>query len=409
MGAMRMQTLNLLVLIGSIGPLAACERSIDFPTTGSTWADPPVPAFSSQVRLVTTNNGDDTLSFVSTDSIAAPRLLGTAVIGENPVDLEGPHHLAHSPDGRWLYYNLSNYVINGGSGPHGAHGSGSLPGYLVKLDARTYRTVGKVLVDRSPGDVIVSADGKRVFVSHYDLARFNDQLLKGRPVEEGYSAIAIIDADTMQQLSLLPICPTAHGEGLSLDQKRLYVTCSLTDELAVIDVQDPRAPQVERRVKIGPQSGGSGDPRYSPYALIVHPTDGMVWISSTKSNDVRVYDPAQQKMLDGRTVQVGGSALFGAWSQDKQTLYIPTQNPDQLVAIELATGATHSLTLPATGCLNAHAVTLTPLGAAVVCEGDHLVRRGSVVLVDLAHWAIGGTVEIGLFPDSATILPSIVD
>ena len=81
-------------------------------------------------------------------------------------------------------------MINGGSGPHGAHGTGNVPGNLVKLDARTNRSAAQVLIDRSPGDVILSADGKLAFVSHDDLARLNAQLTRGLPAEQGYSSVA---------------------------------------------------------------------------------------------------------------------------------------------------------------------------------------------------------------------------
>ena len=90
-------------------------------------------------------------------------------VGDVPVELEGPHHLAASPDGKYIYYNLSNYVPGTGSGPHGSHGIGTVPGSLVKLDAATSGSVAEVLVDRSPGDVILTSDGKLAFVTHYDL------------------------------------------------------------------------------------------------------------------------------------------------------------------------------------------------------------------------------------------------
>ena len=61
------------------------------------------------------------------------------------------------------------------------------------------------------------------------------QMLPTRPPEKGFSAVAIVDTERMVRLSLLPICPTAHGEGLSADEKTLYVTCALSDELAIVD------------------------------------------------------------------------------------------------------------------------------------------------------------------------------
>ena len=221
-------------LIG--GGLAGCEREVSYPP-GLSWGDPALPTYTSQQRLAVSCNGDDTLGFVSEDAPDRPQLLGAAAVGSSPVEIEGPHHLTSSSDGKFIFFNLSNYVINGGSGPHGAHGTGTVPGYLVKLDARTGRPLARVLVDRSPGDVIRSADDRLIFVSHYDLARLGDALTRGLPREQGYSSVAIIDAASMELLSMTPVCPTAHGMGLSPDGKLLYVTCSLSDELAVLNVE----------------------------------------------------------------------------------------------------------------------------------------------------------------------------
>jgi len=77
-----------------------------------------------------------------------------------PVELEGPHHIASATDGSALYFNLSNYVPGAGGGPHGAHGTGNVPGSLVRVDPVTMQRRGEALVDRNPGDVILSADNK---------------------------------------------------------------------------------------------------------------------------------------------------------------------------------------------------------------------------------------------------------
>lgn len=392
-----------LLLLLSVG----CERAVEYPP-GLGWGDPPRPTYVNQARLGITNNGDDTLSFVAVDSLVSPRLLGTANVGNNPIDLEGPHHMAVSPDGQFIYYNLSNYVINGGSGPHGAHGTGSVPGYLVKLDVRTNRSVGQVLIDRSPGDVILSRDGKLAYVSHYDLARLNTQLTRGLPAEQGYSSLAVVETESMRLLSMKPICPTLHGMGLSEDGTRLYATCSLSDELAVIDVSKPNEPTLVAKAKVGPSPGQVGNPTYAPYALAMN-RDNTVWISNNQSGDVRVFDPNRMQMDPGKAVTVGGIAMFSAFSEDGKTLYVPRQNDDRLVAIDVATLAKRELVLPKESCLGAHVVMRLPIsnGLAVICEGDHRVRKGSLLLVDVNAWAVRGSLELGLYPDGVVQMPAL--
>jgi DNA-binding beta-propeller fold protein YncE len=394
------------VMALALGLCLGCERELRIPA-GLAWEEPSVASYIGQTRLAVTNNGDDTLSFVSADSLDSPRILGVARVGNIPIEPEGPHHLAASPDGQFIYFNLSNYVVVGVGGPHGSHGSGSVPGYLVKLDARTGRKLAEVLVDRSPGDVILSPDGKLAYVSHYDLARFQQQMLKGAPAEQGYSSIFIIDTTSMRLLSQTPLCPAAHGQGLSADGKTLYVTCALTDQLALMDVSDPQKPAIRAKVDIGPLPGRPGNPSHAPYALAVHPS-GSVWISNNQSNDVRVFDAQRMQMDPGKVIPVGGIAMFGDFSEDGRKLYVPHQGDDRVTEIDTQTLATRSLTLPKDRCLAAHELRLLPVGggAVVVCEGDHRAP-GSLIFLDLAGWSVRGSVQVGVFPDAVIVLPPL--
>ena len=79
---------------------------------------------------------------------------------------------------------------------------------------------------------------------------------------------------------------------------------------------------------------------------------------------------------------------------------------DALAVIDPETGTVlREVQLADAGCLNVHQVTLTPderIGL-VVCEGDH-VGPGTLHAVDLEEGTVMGTVEVGIFPDSVSIL-----
>lgn len=382
-----------------------CTQSVSFPAN-SNWPAPVVPDYVHQARYAITDNLSDALSFV--DPIQ-PVLLGNAPVGDVPVELEGPHHLAASPDGKYIYYNLSNYVPGTGSGPHGSHGTGDVPGSLVKLDAATVEKVSEVLVDRNPGDVILNNAGTLAFVTHYDLLRLQTQLATGAPPDTADSDVYIIDTQTMTEKSHLPICPTSHGEGLSADEKTLYAVCSQTDELAVVDVSDPAHPSLTLKVAVGPSPGMPGMPVYGPYTLTVDPADGTVWVSDNNSGDVRVFDPSKMAMDPNKVIPVGGIAMFGVFTSDGKTYYVPHQGDDQISVIDTATLAATTLPMPMGSCLNMHALKMAPdeKSMVLVCEGDHVTKPGTVVTISLEPLSVTGFVEVGLFPDGAAWLPPV--
>lgn len=394
-------------LVATALALALAGCSVQFPP-GSQWPTAPEPDWAHQARFAATVNREDKLAFVSADA-SQPKLFGSVAVGDIPVELEGPHHLAASPDGKFIYYNLSNYVPGTGSGPHGSHGTGTVPGSLVKLDAATGAKIAEVLVDRSPGDVILSKDGTLAYVTHYDLLRLQTQLQTGGPLEDGYSALAIVDTGTMTRLSLTPVCPTAHGEGLSLDGKTLYVTCAVSDQIGIVDVSDPSHPTVTKRVALGPNPATPPSPAvYFPYALAVSPADGTVWVSDNNSGDVRVYEPATGEMNDARAVPVGSMAMFGTFTSDGKTLFVPHQGDDQLTRIDPSGAAAPFTLAPPNGtCKNAHAFVLAPddRDAVLVCEGDHINIQGTVVFMTITPLAVTGSAQVGLFPDGAAWLP----
>jgi DNA-binding beta-propeller fold protein YncE len=386
--------------------LLGCQPEVKFGKDPGTYTPAGTLPYASSARFAVTVNLSDELAYVSADG-QAPQLFGEVPVGDVPVELEGPHHIAASPDGNWLYINLSNYVPGTGSGPHGSHGTGTVPGSLLKIDAKTSQKVAEVLVDRSPGDVITSKDGKLAFVTHYDLLRLQAQLAAGDPPEKGWSAVAIVDTESMVRLSLTAICPTAHGEGLSADEKTLYVTCAQSDELVLLDVTIPSKPTVKLKLPVGPAPGPIGTPSYGPYALAVDPADGTVWISDNNSADVRVFDPSTMQMDGSKTVFTGGVSMFGAFKSDGKTFYVPHQGDDKITRVDVPSGMTDTLALPSTVCKNVHALVLAPdeKSAQVVCEGDHITLPGTVVTVNLDGFFIVGSVSVGMFPDGAAWLP----
>ena len=393
--------------------LGACQESEPPGVPDLTYADPnpwtrggtTVPPPGPSGRLLVTNSLDDTLSLVELATVGTPdfRELARVPVGLNPVELEGPHHTAVSPAGDFYYVGISNYVPGGGSGPHGAHGTGADDGYCLKLSAKDNRLVASTRVDRNPGDVIVSADGRTLYQTHFDLLRIADVARKGGPEKDMVARLVILDAETMTVKERVQVCPAPHAVRLSADERTAYVAC-WSDEVAVVDLAAEGKPVT--RVKVAAGSGTAVNPRHQPYALTVSPTTGDVWVSSLASKQVQVLEPGTRAMNPERTVYLRGAPMFGAFTQDGRTLYMPYQQEYAVAVIDAATSTVQrTVQLSQAGCLNVHQFMLTPdeRHGLAVCEGDH-IGPGTLHVVDLAEGTVLSTVKMGIFPDSVSLL-----
>jgi hypothetical protein len=202
------------------------------------------------------------------------------------------------------------------------------------------------------------------------------------------------------------VCPAPHAVRLSLNGSRAYIAC-WSDEVAIVELDSPGHPVT--RVKVATDAGTAVSPKYEPYALAVSPSTGAVRVSSLARRAVQYLDPTTLTMDPNRTLTLQGSPMFGDFSSSGRDFWLPYQQEDALVLIDM------SAPLPAVqvhvplaphGCLNAHQVKLTPDEhyALVVCEGDH-VNPGTLHVVDLFNqYKVVKTVQVGIFPDSVAIL-----
>lgn len=356
---------------------------------------PPAPDAG---RLVITNNLEDTISFFDVGKLGEPAFpeLSRLPVGQSPVEIEAPHHAALSPAGDFFFVALTNYAPGVGTGPHGSHGTGDVSGTLLKIRASDNRTVGAARVDRSPGDLVVSADGRRVAVAHFDLLRITEASRGEAPDPD--ARVLLIDADTMAVQARVKVCPAPHGVLFSKDGKRLYAAC-YSDEVAVVRVDVPDFPVT--RVKVASNAGDAFRPIYAPYALAESPLTGDVFVSCVASAEVRVLLGASLTIDAARTTLLAGTPFLSAFSPDGTTLWVPHQGDDKIADVDPATGVQRRQLTPQKGsCTNVHQVFATRDGRflAAVCEGFHILP-GTLVVLDTATGATVSTTNVGIYPD----------
>jgi len=357
-------------------------------------------------RIVVTNNLDDTVSLLDLSLVADDALseLARVPVGFIPVEREGPHHLAADPSGEFYYVGISNFVPGAGSGPHGVHGSGTADGHVLKIRASDNLPVASVRVDRNPGDLEITPDGSLLLATHFDMLRISEVIAAGGDEREMDSRLAILDPVAMERIAMVPACPAAHGTVISPDASTAYLSC-LPDIIAIVDLVSEEHPV--RRVPVVEVPGSVSAPVCSPYALTISPSGDTVWVSCYADGSVLPYDVASGEMDPDRAAgPFPGAALFGAFTRDGGTFYVPHQGAGGIGVVDPETGdITDDVFLPPETCFAPHVVALTDDEARLmlVCEGDRS-GPGTFVVLDRATMSVERSVPLGVFPDDIGIL-----
>jgi DNA-binding beta-propeller fold protein YncE len=362
------------------------------------WPERPTTPAPNAGRLLVTNNLDDSVSFFDASKIGQPSFpeLSRQPVGLNPIETEAPHHAAISAAGDFYFVGLSNYAPGIGTGPHAGHGTSDVSGTVLKIRASDNFPVATARVDRNPGDLAISADGKLLAVSHFDLLRITQAQRKEVPDPD--ARVLFLDADTLTVKAKVRVCPAPHGVLFSKDGKRLYVAC-YSDEVAVIALDVEGFPFT--RVKVASNAGDAYRAIYQPYALAESPLTGDVFISCPASGEVRVLTASTLAIDDARTRLVGGSPFLSAFSADGNTLWVPHQGDDRISELDPSTGTQRRQLTPTRGtCTNIHSVLPTGDGKFLiaVCEGFH-VLPGSIVVLDALTGATVSATPVGVYPD----------
>lgn len=394
---------RLSVAIAAALGVAGCspEPTIEYePYTGSAYPNRATPiAWPLGGAALVTNSYGDTVSVID---LAKGAPFFTRPVGRNPVDLDGPHHIVTDPSGAYAFIALSYPRINA-TGPHAAHGSASIPGYVQKLSLVDLSVVGSVRVENNPGDIVISPDGKKIVVSHFDLER---AVQNPGDVEKARASIAIVDPEGIApsgstRPTFVTTCVAPHGVAFAPGSNRAFVSCYGEDALAIVDIDHPETP-IER-IPVAANVSGFGSPKYGPYAGTTNSAGTRIAVSSTESRDVRFFDIATKTFDATSTITLVGAPYFSAWSDDDQTLFVPTQDPDAIVAVTFDGSDPKSTTFTADQCRKPHVVTRVGTSLYLVCEGDH-TTPGSLVVLD-ASLAVVSSQPLGLYPDAFAVVP----
>ncbi len=350
------------------------------------------------------------MNSVSILDLAARRTVATIPVGVVPLAENGPHHLAVVPRDNAMYMPLSFPPPSIPSGPHAAHGSSSRPGVFIKRALDDFRLLGRVDIDPNPGEMLLSPDGRRAFVSHFDLVRAqahpNDRAMQR-------SNLVVINTRTMEREFTVPMCVAAHGMAVAPDGNTVYAACYGEDALAVVSLTGAR-PEVTLVPIRGELAPNPTSPTYGPYAVTAAPDGSTVWVGCSPPNAsaggrglLIAFDTVARRFDTARaTTTLQGTPFFGAYSADGNSLVVPLQGRDAIVRLTAAAPlrVMEQRAMRTEDCVLPHVISRGPDGLFyLVCEGVHdRIREepGTVLALHPDTLDIVARYPVGEYPDA---------
>ncbi len=135
-------------------------------------------------------------------------------VGIMPLDIDGPHGLRLSPDGRFYYVSI-------------AHGQPY--GTVWKYSATDDTALGRVTVGMFPATIDLTPDGTFLYVVNFNL--------HGDMVP---SSVSVVMTDEMLEIVRITTCTMPHGSRINSQGTRHYSTCMMDDRLVEIDTSTLR-------------------------------------------------------------------------------------------------------------------------------------------------------------------------
>lgn len=302
--------------------------------------------------------------------------------GDMPIDIDGPHGIAISPDRQFYYVSI-------------AHGRpfGTVWKYSTKDDS----VVGKATLGYFPATVDITPDGNFLFVVNFNL--------HGDMVP---SSVSVVSTQTMTEVARIPTCTMPHGSRLNAQGTKQYSACMMDDTLVEIDT---RALKVSRKFSLtqnhthmpgmpgmkdtgghGMEPPKPGDNSCSPTWAEPSANGSSIFVACNKSSEIVEISASSWKIV--RRIPARPGVYNLDITHDGRRL-IATNKRDQSVSIyELKTG--RELARIPTKRKVLHGVVISPddLYAFVTVEGVGS-EPGTVEIIDLTVLKTVATVDVG--------------
>lgn len=310
-------------------------------------------------------------------------------VGMMPTEINGPHGVAVSPDGKWYYISI-------------AHGTPY--GTFWKYSTENDTLAGRVTLGSFPASVQTTPDGALAFVVNFNL--------HGDMVP---SSVSVVSTDEMVEISRIQTCTMPHGSRINPQGTQQYSACMMDDMLVEIDT---RALEVSRHFMLakgkemamnGPPGvmkhhGHSGaanhdsamsaapDVQCSPTWAQPSARGDRIFVACNKSNEIVEIDFRTWQMQ--RRLPAGDGVYNLAVSPDGKLLVATNKRGKSISVFDIASGKETARIPTATGVV--HGVVVSPDNRyAFVTEEGRGSEPGILEVFDLAAFKSVATLPLG--------------
>jgi YVTN family beta-propeller protein len=369
-------------------PLPGFDLPYDQLSTLMRWIDEGAPndygaiAFSTYAagEVLATNQAEDVVSIIDIRTRLVARYVQAGLPKVSPgLAPQAPHNITVDRAHDAYYVNLVT------------------AGKVLKYRLGDNALVGELSGILSPTQVALTTTGDTGFV-----AQFNSQA----------QAIRMFDTRTMQlfpQSFFHPQLFKPHGVQLTPDGKQLYITGNLSDNIIVLDLAtgslDP--------IWLDPAHPAVGT-NFQPYQTAMTRDNKFVYVSCQLTNEVRVIDRDSMKVV--KSIPVGTFPLILAVTPDDRFVYVANRNSNSVSVIRTSDN-TVLATIADVGP-QPHGVAIDALGrfAYVSCENvsgngppPHHPTAGSkapgfVAVIDLTTNTVVERVEVANFASGIAVV-----
>ena len=310
--------------------------------------------------------------------------------GIMPADVDGPHGVAVSPDGKYYYVTT-------------AHGAPF--GFLWKYALANDSLAGRVMLGNFPATMQITPDGEFAYVVNFNL--------HGEMVP---SSVSIVATGEMVEVARVPTCTMPHGSRINAQGTKQYSACMMDDIAVEIDTRAFTVARhflvgkgKERGMQGGPAAKGSqhashdmgghgmeppkpGDVNCSPTWVQPSADGSRVFVACNKSNDIVEIDAARWTLA--RRIPAGDGVYNLAVTRDGKLLVATNKRGKSTSVIDLATGR-ELARIPTTRRVVHGAVVSTDDRYAFISQEGVGSEPGTVDVIDLRALQKVATVDVG--------------